>query len=292
MGVHRGGSVSHLHVAVDSAACTRIIRRTAPSAATARRKRCGHPRGSWTSSRFDSAWIRSSSGCETCSRMATCSPRARSLHDVNFAECLRASADAIGWQEGRGGKGLCVLLKGMQTPSRASIAIEKEGAGYILRCATTEMGQGARHALSLTAARLLGVAPEHVRFPDPDTDLVPYDTRTTSSRSTHMMGRALEAAVADLHASGGARGLARSGTRVGSIPRRAKASVPRTGTREPLRPRFRRRGDRRCLGRPRARRRVRGLGRLACRSGLRTRGRSSWGSGPPCSSGWRSSTVR
>jgi CO/xanthine dehydrogenase Mo-binding subunit len=129
------------------------------------------------------------------------------LHDVNFAECLRASADAIGWQEGRGGKGLCVLLKGMQTPSRASIAIEKEGAGYILRCATTEMGQGARHALSLTAARLLGVAPEHVRFPDPDTDLVPYDTRTTSSRSTHMMGRALEAAVADLQASGGVRGV-------------------------------------------------------------------------------------
>jgi CO/xanthine dehydrogenase Mo-binding subunit len=129
------------------------------------------------------------------------------VHDVNFAECLRASAAAIGWDEGREGKGLCVALKGMQTPSRASIAIEKQGDGYVLRCATTEMGQGARHALSITAARLLGVAREQVRFPDPDTDLVPYDTRTTSSRSTHMMGRALEAAVADLHASGGLRGV-------------------------------------------------------------------------------------
>ncbi len=129
------------------------------------------------------------------------------MHDVNFAECLRASADAVGWHEGRGGKGLCVLLKGMQTPSRASIAIEKEDEAYVLRCATTEMGQGARHALSLTAARLLDVPPQRVRFPDPDTDLVPYDTRTTSSRSTHMMGRALESAVADLRASGGIRGI-------------------------------------------------------------------------------------
>ena len=129
------------------------------------------------------------------------------MHDVNFAECLRASADAIGWGEGRQGKGLCVLLKGMQTPSRAAIAIERTGDGYLLRCATTEMGQGARRALSLMAAGLLGVSPEKIGFPDPDTDLVPYDTRTTSSRSTHMMGRALEVAVADLRANGGTRGI-------------------------------------------------------------------------------------
>ena len=129
------------------------------------------------------------------------------MHDVNFAECLRSSADAIGWDEGRHGKGLCVLLKGMQTPSRASIAIEKDSDGYVLRCATTEMGQGSCQALSLMAAQLLGVDPEKVGFPDPDTDLVPYDTRTTSSRSTHMMGRALEAAVADLRANGGTRGI-------------------------------------------------------------------------------------
>ena len=77
------------------------------------------------------------------------------MHDVNFAECLRASADAVGWTKVARGKGLCVLLKGMQTPSRASIAIEKEDEAYVLRCATTEMGQGARHALSLIAARLL-----------------------------------------------------------------------------------------------------------------------------------------
>jgi CO/xanthine dehydrogenase Mo-binding subunit len=128
--------------------------------------------------------------------------------DVHFADCLEAAAAAVGWSEGRRGKGLCVLLKGMQTPSRAAIAIEADDAGgYVLRCATAEMGQGARRALSLEAARLLGADPERVGFPDPDTSVVPYDTRTTSSRSTYMMGRALVEAVRDLRESGGRRGV-------------------------------------------------------------------------------------
>lgn len=125
------------------------------------------------------------------------------LHDVRFAECLEAAAAAIGWHESRQGKGLCVLMKGMQTPSRAGIAIEASDDGtFTLRCATAEMGQGARRAVSLLAAELLGVDVDRVRFPDPDTDLVPYDTRTTSSRSTYIMGRALVDAVRDLQENG------------------------------------------------------------------------------------------
>jgi len=129
------------------------------------------------------------------------------MHDVHFAQCLEAAAHAIGWRKDRRGKGLSVMLKGMQTPSRASVAIEAEGDGtYVLRCATVEMGQGARHALTLLAAELLDVEPRRIRFPDPDTAVVPYDTRTTSSRSTYMMGRALAEAVRNLRESGGSRG--------------------------------------------------------------------------------------
>jgi CO/xanthine dehydrogenase Mo-binding subunit len=129
------------------------------------------------------------------------------MRDVRFAECLEAAAAAIGWHEGRRGKGLSLVMKGMQTPSRAGIAIEAEDDGtFVLRCATTEMGQGARRALSLLAAELLEVDPGRIRFPDPDTAVVPYDTRTTSSRSTYMMGRALVEAVRELRESGGLRG--------------------------------------------------------------------------------------
>jgi CO/xanthine dehydrogenase Mo-binding subunit len=129
------------------------------------------------------------------------------MHDVHYAECLRAAAEAIGWREDRRGKGLALVHKGMQTPSRAAVAIEADDDGnYVVRCATTEMGQGAVGAISKLAAELLGVDVGRIRFPAPDTDLVPYDTRTTSSRSTYMMSRALAQAVEDLRESGGRRG--------------------------------------------------------------------------------------
>src|ERR671932_834181 len=69
------------------------------------------------------------------------------------------------------------------------------------------MGQGVRRSLRLIAAGLLGCEPGQVELPDPDTDSSPFDTRTTSSRSTHMMGRALAVAVEDLRANGGERGF-------------------------------------------------------------------------------------
>jgi len=130
------------------------------------------------------------------------------MHDVHFAECLEAAAGAVGWSERRRGMGLCVLMKGMQTPSRASVAVEATGdGGYVVRAATTEMGQGSMHALAAIAAEHLGVEPSRVRCVTPDTAATPYDTRTTSSRSTYMMSRALPEAVRNLHESGGVRGF-------------------------------------------------------------------------------------
>ncbi|MBV9229146.1 MAG: xanthine dehydrogenase family protein molybdopterin-binding subunit [Chloroflexi bacterium] len=118
------------------------------------------------------------------------------MHDVHFIDCLKAAADKVGWAENRQGKGLCVLMKGMQTPSRASIVVAaNDDNTYTIYCATAEMGQGAWQSIRMMAAELLGVEVERVHFPAPDTDIVPYDTRTTSSRSTYMMGQALVEAV-------------------------------------------------------------------------------------------------
>jgi CO/xanthine dehydrogenase Mo-binding subunit len=129
------------------------------------------------------------------------------MHDVRFDECLQAAADAVQYEQDPRGKGLCVLLKGMQTPSRAAVSVERTPVGYVVRSAACEMGQGVRRSIQNMASALLGCEPGQVQVPDPDTDTSPFDTRTTSSRSTHMMGRALAVAVDDLRSNGGERGF-------------------------------------------------------------------------------------
>jgi CO/xanthine dehydrogenase Mo-binding subunit len=129
------------------------------------------------------------------------------MHDVHFEECLQAAADAVDYEADPRGKGLCVLLKGMQTPSRAAISVERTPIGYIVRSASCEMGQDVRQSIKLMGAQMLGCEPGQVEVPDPDTDTSPFDTRTTSSRSTYMMGRALREAVKDLESNGGERGF-------------------------------------------------------------------------------------
>jgi CO/xanthine dehydrogenase Mo-binding subunit len=128
------------------------------------------------------------------------------MHDVQFERCLQAAADAVEYERDPRGKGLCVLLKGMQTPSRAAISVERGPVGYVIRSAACEMGQGMRRSIQLMGAQMLECEPGQIEVPEPDTDTSPYDTRTTSSRTTHMMGRALEVAVRDLHQNGGVRG--------------------------------------------------------------------------------------
>ena len=128
------------------------------------------------------------------------------MHDVQFERCLQAAADAVDYETDPRGKGLCVLLKGMQTPSRAAISVERGPVGYVIRSAACEMGQGMQRSLQLMGAQMLECEPGQIEVPEPDTDTSPYDTRTTSSRTTHMMGRALVEAVRDLHSNGGERG--------------------------------------------------------------------------------------
>jgi CO/xanthine dehydrogenase Mo-binding subunit len=123
------------------------------------------------------------------------------MKDVRFADCLKAAADAVNWSDGRTNKGIAVMLKGMQTPSRTGAALEIDADGRIvLRSATTDMGQRNEIAQRLLAASALGLSPGHISVGPNDTDLVPFDTRSTSSRSTFMMSHAIRDAAADLRA--------------------------------------------------------------------------------------------
>jgi CO/xanthine dehydrogenase Mo-binding subunit len=127
------------------------------------------------------------------------------LHDVHFAECLERAAVAIGWEgpvrrelgDGRvRAKGLAVVMKGMTTPSRseAKVGIDRSGRVTVYS-STVELGQGARTVLAQLAAGALGVPYQEVQVVDPDTDRTPFDNRTTSSRSTYMMGNAVQQAA-------------------------------------------------------------------------------------------------
>lgn len=127
------------------------------------------------------------------------------MHDTHFEELLDAAAVAVGWDEDadRAGKGVAVMLKGMQTPSKAEarICLLPDGR-FEVQSAIADMGQGADEMLTRLAAHYLKCDPDQILVCTPDTDRVPYDTRTTSSRSTHMMSRALEDAAADLRLHG------------------------------------------------------------------------------------------
>jgi CO/xanthine dehydrogenase Mo-binding subunit len=127
------------------------------------------------------------------------------MHDSHFEELLDDAAQAVDWKtdEDRAGKGIAIMLKGMQTPSKAEARIELLADGrYEVQSATADMGQGAIEMLTRLAAENLKCNTDQIVVCTPDTGRVPYDTRTTSSRSTHMMSRALADAARDLFTHG------------------------------------------------------------------------------------------
>jgi CO/xanthine dehydrogenase Mo-binding subunit len=68
----------------------------------------------------------------------------------------------------------------------------------VVQSGSTELGQGASTALAQIAAAELGVPFEKVRIVMSDTALVPYDRSTGASRTTTVMGLAIQRAAADI----------------------------------------------------------------------------------------------
>ena len=83
------------------------------------------------------------------------------------------------------------------TVSEAIVRLHADGSATVL-ASTVEMGQGARAVLAQIAAEVLAVPFERVGVATPDTAITPYDQTTSSSRSTVMMGRAVEDAALDV----------------------------------------------------------------------------------------------
>ncbi|MGH3665095.1 MAG: xanthine dehydrogenase family protein molybdopterin-binding subunit [Egibacteraceae bacterium] len=129
------------------------------------------------------------------------------MHDLHFAELADGVAEAIGWGQPREptpvgkarGKGLAVMIKSTVTPSRSEAKLELQGDGTVMvRSSSVEMGQGSHTTMLQLVADDLGVPVEAVEIPFPDTAVTPFDTTTSSSRTTFSMGSALRDAASNL----------------------------------------------------------------------------------------------
>ena len=126
------------------------------------------------------------------------------LHAVGLKETLVKATEAIDWGKkpattGPGikiGKGFACIQKPTRSPttSAASVLVNSKGEVTVL-AGTVEIGQGCNTILSQVAAEELKVPFEKVHMHPLDTDVIPYDASTTSSRSTYHMGNAVRRAA-------------------------------------------------------------------------------------------------
>lgn len=123
--------------------------------------------------------------------------------DTDLARGLRRTAEAAGWGRpvapGTGrGIALAVANAGAAPPAVALVRMHDDGSVTVLE-SSTELGQGVRTVLAQITAQELGVALERVGVLASDTGATPYDRSTGASRSTTLMGLAVQAACRDLH---------------------------------------------------------------------------------------------
>ena len=133
------------------------------------------------------------------------------LRAVGLKECLDEVAESIGWdsnkfkspkvqgsKEGsvRRGKGLACMIKATITPSISCAVVKmNEDASLSIYAGTVEMGQGSETTLAQIAGKELGIPLSKIQVLAVDTDVVPYDLTTSSSRSTFHMGKAVQLAA-------------------------------------------------------------------------------------------------
>jgi carbon-monoxide dehydrogenase large subunit len=126
------------------------------------------------------------------------------LHAVGLKETLIKATQAIDWGKKptssrpgiKIGKGFACIQKPTRSPttSAAGVLVNAKGEVTVL-AGTVEIGQGCNTILSQIAAEELKVPVEKVYMHPLDTDVIPYDASTTSSRSTYHMGNAVRRAA-------------------------------------------------------------------------------------------------
>lgn len=123
--------------------------------------------------------------------------------------CMDAVTNAVDW---RGttpdqpdaenlvrGRGMAIALKATITPSTSEAIVLLDSDGSLnLVTGSTKVGQGVETTLCQIAAEELGLALDRVAVTPVDTDVAPFNTSTTSSRTTFHMGNAVIRAIHDV----------------------------------------------------------------------------------------------
>ncbi|KAA3644227.1 MAG: xanthine dehydrogenase family protein molybdopterin-binding subunit [Chloroflexi bacterium] len=122
--------------------------------------------------------------------------------DADLIGDIQKVADGLDWGEKRGenigrGFGIGLLAAGSRPVSTSFLRLEADGTITVL-VSTTELGQGARTAMSQLVSEVLKVPLSQIRVPDGDTQITPYDRSTGASRSTTLAGGAVHLAALDL----------------------------------------------------------------------------------------------
>ncbi len=128
-------------------------------------------------------------------------PKGKPL-DADLFEGLEKIEKAIRWNgsvtpDGKGrGIAFGVTDAGSPLASIATVHIDPDGNATLL-CGTSEIGQGARTIMSQIVAEELSLPLQRVTMRPTDTMYTPYDRSTGSSRSTVVMGNAVQEAARD-----------------------------------------------------------------------------------------------
>jgi len=122
--------------------------------------------------------------------------------DTDLAKGFKLVTDKLGWdgpvsKEGHGrGCGFGTTDPGAPLASTSTVHVLADGSVTFM-CGTSELGQGAKTIMSQIVAEELRVPLERVTIRPIDTAFTPFDRSTGSSRSTTVMGKAVELAGGD-----------------------------------------------------------------------------------------------
>ncbi len=130
-------------------------------------------------------------------------PRARGM-DADLRADLDLAAAEIEWDAGAlpgRGKAVCISASdaGSEPITTAILRVHGDGSVTVM-CGSTEIGQGSCTVLAQIAAGEMGVELERVHLLQSDTAAVSYDRSTGASRTTTLMGLAIQAAARDVRA--------------------------------------------------------------------------------------------